>query len=187
MYLAEKGIEVPLQRIEMARREHKSPEFLAKNSLGQVPVLELDDGTYLCESLAICRYFEAQHPEPPLFGTGPQSQALIEMWIRRAEFRVWRPVSLVWRHADPRTAFLGRQFTEFGAFNRGVVADEMRWLDREIDDGRAYIAGDSFSMADIVTLCGLDFAKFVKMPIPETCTALLAWHDRVSARPSARA
>jgi glutathione S-transferase len=187
IYLAEKGIDVPLQHVEIRKRQHKAPEFLAKNSLGQVPVLELDDGTHLSESLAICRYFEALHPAPPLFGTDPLDQALVEMWIMRVEFRIWRPVTIVWRQADPRTAHLGRQFTDFGEYNRGVVADEMRWLDREIGDGRAFIAGARYSMADIVALCGLDFAKFVNMPIPEECTALIAWRERVSARPSARA
>lgn len=187
IYLAEKGIEVPLERVAMAQRQHKAPDFLAKNSLGQVPVLELDDGTYLAESLAICRYFEALHPAPPLFGTGAKEQALIEMWIRRVEFRLWRPMSLVWRHADPRTAFLGRQFTEFGEVNRGVLRDEMRWLDRELGDGREWIAGGGYSMADIVTLCGVDFAAFIHEAIPAECGALLAWYERASGRPSAKA
>ena len=187
IFLAEKGIEVPQIRIEMAKRQHKAPEFLAKNSLGQLPVLELDDGTILCESLAICRYFEELQPEPPLFGTDPLSKARIEMWVRRVEFRLWRPMSLVWRHADPRTAFLGRQFTEFGEANRQILFDEMRWLDREIADGRAFIAGAHYSIADIVTLCGLDFAAFVNMPIPVECAALAAWHERVGARPSSKA
>ena len=187
IYLAEKGLDVPLSRIEMAKRQHKSPEFIAKNSLGQVPVLELDDGTYLCESLAICRYFEELHPEPALFGIDARDKALVEMWVRRVEFRLWRPMSMVWRHADPRTAFLGNQFKEFGEANRQILFDEMRWLDREIDDGRAFIAGERYSIADIVTLCGLDFAGFVQMPIPAECRALTAWHARITARPSSAA
>ncbi len=187
IYLKEKGLEVPLERIEMAKRQHKSPEFMAKNSLGQVPVLELDDGTHLCESVAICRYFEALHPEPPLFGTGALEQAMVEMWVRRVEFRLWRPMSMVWRHADPRTAFLGKQFTEFGETSRVTYLEELHWLDREIDDGRPFIAGPHYSMADIATLCGIDFGLFIHMPIPEECRALNAWHDRVSSRPSARA
>jgi glutathione S-transferase len=187
IYLAEKGIEVPVSRVEMAKRQHKSPEFLEKNSLGQVPVLELDDGTCLCESIAICRYFEALHPEPPLFGLDALDRALVEMWMRRVEFRLWRPMSMVWRHADPRTAFLGRQFKEFGEASRETLLDEMRWLDREIDDGRAFIAGARYSIADIVTLCGLDFARFIQVPIPAECGALAGWYERVSARPSAAA
>jgi glutathione S-transferase len=187
IYLAEKGIEVPLARVAMAKREHKSPEFMAKNSLGQVPVLELDDGTCLAESLAICRYFEELQPEPPLFGTDALDKALVEMWVRRVEFRLWRPMSMVWRHADPRTAFLGNQYKEFGESNRAILFDEMRWLDREIDDGRDFIAGQRYSIADIVTLCGLDFAGFVGMPIPAECAALTAWHARISERPSSAA
>ena len=109
------------------------------------------------------------------------------MWVRRVEFRLWRPMSMVWRHADPRTAFLGNQFKEFGEANRQILFDEMRWLDREIDDGRAFIAGERYSIADIVTLCGLDFAGFVQMPIPAECRALTAWHARITARPSSAA
>jgi glutathione S-transferase len=187
IYLAEKGIEVPLSRIQMRKGEHKSPEFLAKNSLGQVPVLELDDGTCICESIAICRYFEEKHPEPPLFGVDALDKAMVEMWVRRVEARVWRPVSMVWRHADERTAFLGGQFKEFGAASREDAFSEMRWLNGEIKDGREFIAGCHYSIADIVTLCGLDFAAFIKLPIPEDCAALLAWHARVCARPSSKA
>ena len=188
IFLAEKGIAVEQVRVPLMKRAHKAPEFLKKNSLGQLPVLELDDGTCISESIAICRYFEELAPSPPLFGTGPLGRANVEMWTRRAEFRLWAPMGQVWIHADPRTAaVVPHQYTEFGEMNRTVVANAMKWLDRELSDGRAFLAGADYSIADIVLLCGIDFAKFVRMDIPEDCTHLRAWHTRVSSRPSAAA
>lgn len=188
IFLAEKGIRVPIEHVRMMKREHKAPDFLKKNSLGQVPVLELDDGTYLSESVAICRYFEDLNPTPSLFGRGPIERAKIEMWIRRAEFRLWGPLGQVWINDDPRTAAVNpNQFKEYGQLNRKTVANAMRWIDREMGDGRDYLVGPNYSMADIVLLCGIDFAKFVNMEMPEDATNLRAWHARVSARPSANA
>jgi glutathione S-transferase len=188
IYLAEKGIEIEHERVPIMKRAHKAPEFLKKNSLGQLPVLELDDGTCITESIAICRYFEELHPSPALFGTGALGRATVEMWIRRAEFRFWNPMGQVWIHADPRTAaVVPHQFTEFGEMNRKVVANAMKWLDGELSDGRMFLAGADYSVADIVLLCGIDFAQFVNMEMPGECAALRAWHARVSARPSAAA
>ena len=188
IFLAEKGIGIDLVHVPMAQRAHKAAEFLAKNSLGQLPVLETDDGRFISESLAICRYLEALHPARPLFGTTAFEQAMIEMWIRRVEFRQWMPMSQVWRNADPRTEHVVKtRFPEFGEHNRSVVAEAMTWLDGELADGREFLAGDSYSMADIVLLCGLDFAKFVKMDMPESANHLRAWHQRISARPTSRA
>ena len=103
IFLAEKGIEIPMERVRMQNREHKAPDFVKKNSLGQVPVLELDDGTCLSESVAICRYLEELNPAPALFGKDAVSRAQTEMWIRRAEFRLWSPMGQVWINDDPRT------------------------------------------------------------------------------------
>ena len=188
IFLAEKGIAVEQVRVPLMKRAHKAPEFLKKNSLGQLPVLELDDGTCISESIAICRYFEELAPSPPLFGTGALGRANVEMWTRRAEFRLWAPIGQVWIHADPRTAaVVPQQYTEFGEMNRTVVANAMKWLDRELSDGRAFLAGADYSIADIVLLCGIDFAKFVQMEMPEDCAHLIDWHARVSSRPSAAA
>lgn len=188
MFLAEKGIAVPMERVRIMRREHKSPEFLAKNPLGQVPALELDDGTVITESIAICRYFEELYPEPALFGRDALERAQIEMWLRRAEFRLWSPMTQVWINADPRTASVNpHQFADFGGHNRKIVAAAMAWFDTVLGDGRQFLAGSNYSMADIVLLCGIDFAKFVEMEMPEEASHLRAWHARVSARPSAQA
>ena len=188
IFLAEKGIEVEQVRVPIMKGAHKAPEFLKKNPLGQLPVLELDDGTCIAESIAICRYFEELQPEPALFGGDAKSRALTEMWLRRVEFRLWSPMSQVWRHADPRTAaVVGHQYKEFGESNRAVVEGAMRWLDSELADGRAFIAAGDYSIADIALLCGIDFAKFVNMEMPEDAARLRAWHARVSSRPSAGA
>ena len=188
MYLAEKGLGalVEMVRTPMAERAHKAPEFIAKNSLGQVPVLETNDGHFISESVAICRYLEALHPAPPLFGADALDQAMVEMWIRRSEFRLWNPLGQVWINDDERTARVNpNQFKDYGAHSRKIVAGAMKWMDREMADGRPYLAGE-FSMADIVLVCGIDFAHFVKMDIPAECGNLTAWHERMKARPSYR-
>jgi glutathione S-transferase len=188
IFLAEKGLSVELVHVPMKDRAHKAPDFLAINSLGQVPVLETDDSEFISESVAICRYLEELHPQKPLFGRTAMERARIEMWIRRAEFRLWAPLSQAWRNDDPRTEHVIKvRFKEFGAYSRTLVTDAMSWIDRELGDGRAFLAGTTFSMADIVLLCGVDFAKFVDMPIPADATHLRRWHEAVSARPTARA
>jgi glutathione S-transferase len=188
IFLAEKGLNVPMERVRMMKREHKAPDFLKKNSLGQVPVLELDDGTCIAESLAICRYLEELNPAPALFGRTPLERAHTEMWVRRAEFRLWSPMGQVWINADPRTAAVNpNQFKDYGEHSKKVVANAMRWVDRELADGREFLVDSYFSMADIVLLCGVDFSKFVNMEMPEDAPHLRAWHARVSARPSASA
>jgi len=188
IFLAEKGIDVPRVHVRMMKREHKAPEFVQKNPLGQVPMLELDDGTCISESIAICRYLEELNPAPALFGRTPVERANIEMWLRRAEFRLWTPMGLVWINDDPRTAAVNpNQFKDYGVHSRKTVASAMRWFDGQLADGRPFLAGPDYSMADIVLLCGIDFAKFVNMDMPEEAKSLRAWHARVSERPSAAA
>jgi glutathione S-transferase len=186
IFLAEKGIELPETPVDMRKREHKAPEFREKNPAGQIPVLELDDGRTLSETVSICRYFEALHPTPPLFGQDAFEQAEIDMWIRRVEFVLMTPTGMFWRHAHPYTASLLTQFKDFGESNREAVAGAMTWFDRQLKD-RDYIAGAHYSMADICALTTIDFADFIGLPMPESATHLRAWHARVIARPSASA
>ena len=128
MYLAEKGLTPPYTDVDLAKREHKAPDFLAMNSLGQVPTLVLDDGTVISESVAICRYFEALHPEPPLFGRSPLEQASVEMWIRRLELQLMTPVSLFWVNAHPLTAGLHSQkYKDYGEAQKRRALDRMLW------------------------------------------------------------
>ena len=184
IFLAEKGVELPETPIDLMKREHKSPEHRARNSMGQVPTLELDDGTCISETVAICRYFDETQPDPPLFGKTPVEKANVDMWVRRIEFTVMAPVGQFWRHAHPRTAALLTQYKDFGESNRETYKGAQRWLDRELD-GREWLAGDTFSMADICLLSTVDFATWIGLPLEAEYANLAAWHARASARPSA--
>jgi glutathione S-transferase len=187
IYLAEKGLSVPSEILSIPKGEHKSEAFLEVNPLGQVPALRLDDGSVLTESIAICRLFEAMHPEPPLFGTGPRGIAEVEMWLRRAEMRMMVPLSMVWAHTHPFTARIVKpQYTDYGESQRPRVIAAMREFD-EVLGAREFLDGKGYSMADIVLLTIVDFARFVGIAIPEDAAGLTAWHERVSTRPSARA
>ena len=187
IFLAEKGLDLPETPVDMRKREHKSAEFRAKNSMGQLPALELDDGTCIAETVAICRYFEETHPEPPMFGRTAVEKALVDQWIRRVEFAVMMPVGNFWRHAHPFTAALLTQFKDFGESNRETVDKTLMWLDRELSDGRPYLAGETYTMADIVGQTTLDFADFIGLPTPAEARNVLAWRERIAARPSAGA
>lgn len=187
IFLAEKGLEVPEVHIGLRQGGHRQPEHLARNSLGQVPVLELDDGTTISETVAICRYFEALHPTPPLFGVTALEQAQVEMWSRRIELRLMVPIGMFWRHAHPFTAHLLEQYKDFGESNRETVDKTLMWLDRELSDGRPYLAGETYTMADIVGQTTLDFADLIGLPTPAEARNVLAWRERMAARPSAGA
>lgn len=186
IFLAEKGLTIPTVRVKLAKREHKAPEHRARNSLGQIPTLELDDGTMLSESVSICRYLESLHPAPAMFGATVLEAAQIDMMIRRVEFQVMTPVGMFWRHAHPLTAALLTQYNDFGESNRALYAGACKWLDREIV-GRDFMAGAAYSMADIIALTTIDFATFTGLELAEECANLRAWHARVSARESALA
>jgi len=186
IFLAEKGVDLPETRVDMMKREHKSPEFRAKNSMGQLPTLELDDGTCISETVAICRYFDEVHPEPPMFGTTPVEKALVDMWTRRTEFTVMMPVGNFWRHAHPRTAALLTQYKDFGESNKETYKGAQRWLNRELAD-KTWLTGETFTMADICLLTTVDFAGWIGLPLEPEHENLKAWHERVSARPSASA
>jgi glutathione S-transferase len=187
IYLAEKGLSVPSEQISIPRGEHQGEAYRAVNPLGQVPCLKLDDGVVITESVSICRYFEALNPEPPLFGTGAQAQAAVDMWMRRAELRLMTPIAMVWVHTHPFTArVVPKQYTEFGESNRPRIDVVMREFDAALSD-REFLDGRAYSMADIVLLTTIDFGKFIGVDMPEDAVTLRAWHERVSARPSAAA
>lgn len=187
IFAAEKGIDLPTQEISLLKREHKSPEYLAINPLGQTPALQLGDGQVITESVAICRYLEALHPEPALFGNTPAQIGIIDMWSRRVEMLLGAPVGAIWVHTHPLTAaIVPERFTDWGESNRPRVAAAMALCNGALGKSE-YLAGDHFSMADINLLCTIDFAGFIGLPIPDEMTDLRGWHARVSARPSAAA
>lgn len=185
MFLSEKGLSVPLKLLSIVGGEHKASDFTSKYPPGQLPVLELDDGRMIGESVSICRYFEALHPEPPLFGNGALEIAEIDMWIRRVEMTLMIAVGQVWMHTHPFTARVVKpQYTEYGESNRPRALEAMRRFDRELG-GRDYVAGAAFSVADIILISTIDFATFIGLPMPDDVPALRDWHMRISARPSA--
>ncbi len=186
IFAAEKGIELPSQPVSILKLEQKSTEYLALNPRGQTPALRLDDGTVIAESVAICRYLEAVHPEPPLFGIGAVEQALIEMWSRRVEMVLMPPVGAIWVHTHPFTAALPGRNAEWGESNRPRADDALRFFDTSLE-GRMFIAGDRYTIADILLLTTVDFAAFIGIEIAEELNNLRAWHARVTARPSAAA
>jgi glutathione S-transferase len=186
IFLAEKGIEVPLQQVDIGKAENREPAFLAKNPLAGVPVLELDDGTCIAETVAICRYFEETQPEPALFGVGATGRALVEMWNRRMEFEIFQTITHAFRHTHD--FFKGRvtQVPEYGEVCRLAAPKKLEWLDRELA-GRAFVAGEQFSIADITALCGIDFGRVIGLRVQRELENLSRWHAAVSARPSAAA
>ena len=187
IFLAEKGVTVPFEQIDIMKKEHRAAGYSALNPLQQVPTLVLDDGTAIGESVAICRYFEELHPAPPLMGTTPLERATIEMWQRRVELAVLLPISHCFRHTHPAMAELEvPQVAAWGEVNRARVADVLRLIDGELAR-RPFIAGPRYSIADITALVALDFMKPARIERPAGLAALERWHGEVSSRPSAKA
>ena len=189
LFLAEKGLTIPLEPVDIMTRANRRPEFLERvNALGGLPVLELDDGSHLTESVAICRYLEALHPEPPLFGRTPEEQGRVEMWSRRIELNLMVPVGLVWIHGSPLTrSVVPQQIPEAAEQSRARVRSFHRFLNGSLET-REFMAGDAYSMADILALTTIDFASaLVELPFDPALTHLAAWHERISTRPSVQA
>ena len=184
MFLAEKGIEIPTEQVSVIDKECQTPEFTAKNPMQRLPVLELDDGTGISESVASCRYFELLHPEPCLMGGTPLEQAWIEMWNRRMELDLFWRVTYAFRHSSEAMAHLQiPQVPEWGQANRSYLEEAVHWLDGELAT-RPFIAGESFSIADITAVCALDFARIIGRKLGEETPNLLRWHREMAARPS---
>lgn len=187
VFLAEKGIEVPLVPVDMDAMEHRKEPVTSRNPLQRLPILELDDGTIITESVAICRYFEELHPEPALFGRGALGKALVEMWQRRIELNLMAAVAQAFRHIHPAMKeWEVPQIAEWGEANKPKAVEFLGILDRELA-GREFIAGDEFSIADITGMIAVDFMKPARIAVPEDLTNVIRWHRAVSARPSATA
>lgn len=187
IFLAEKGIEVPLVPVDMGAMGHRSPEIASRNPLRRLPVLELDDGTIITESVAICRYFEEMQPEPALFGRGAVGKAQVEMWQRRMELNFLGAVANAFRHLHPAMKeWEVPQVPEWGEVNKPKVLDFLAFLDGELA-GREFVAGDDYSIADITGLIGIDFMKPARIAVPDECANVRRWYATVTARPSAAA
>lgn len=186
IFLAEKGITVPLEQVNLATADNRKPEFLKINPMGGVPVLELDDGTLIAESVAVCRYFEETHPQPPLFGTDAKSKAIVEMWQRRMELEILSMTAGSFRNTSD--FFKGRipQVKEYGEVCKNAALKRLEWLDTELAN-REFIAGDKYTIADITALVGIDFGRTTGIKIAENQKNLARWHQTVSSRPSAKA
>jgi len=186
IFLAEKGIEIPRVDVNLIAGEHKKADYLAKAGVPQVPALELDDGTVLVESVAICRYLEALKLEPNLMGSDAMEQVLIEMWQRRVEYRLFGTIAACFRHTNPHLAVLEDQCADWGEVNRGRIHARLGEIDARLA-GREWIVADRMTIADITALVAVDFLRVIKYPLPEEFTHIGAWLERMHARPSAKA
>ena len=187
IFLAEKGIHVPFEQVEIMSGAHKSAEFAKVNPIQRVPVLILNDGTAIAESMAICRYFEAVQPDPPLFGKSPIDIGLIEMWNRRAELNFFLPVAQYFRHTHPAMANLEvPQVPAWAEANKPRVSEVIRLFDERLGS-TPYLAGEHFSVADITAMVATDFMKPARLPIPDEASHFKRWYAEVSSRPSHKA
>lgn len=183
IFMAEKGLDLPSRQVDIFSGEQRSPEFLKLNSLGQIPVLELDDGAVITESMAICRYLEETRPGPPLFGSDPKSRATVEMWNRRMEFEVFGAIGDVALHTAPLFKDRLPQFPAFAEARKADVPRKWAWLDAEMADGRPYIAGDAFSVADITAGVAAWLGEFFELERPGSLANVGRWLERIRARP----
>ena len=187
IFLAEKGVGLPVETVDLGAQAHKTPQYRAINPMQRLPALVLDDGTVIAESIAICRYVEALHPAPSLFGEGALEQALVEMWQRRVEFHLLAVVSHAFRHLHPAMAPLEvPQVAAWGEANKPRARDFLAFLDAELAR-RPYVAGAHYSVADITAVVAVDFMKPAKLAVPDALVNLKRWHAGLSARPSAAA
>ncbi len=187
IFIAEKGLDIPVVPVDMMTGENQSEEYLAKNPLGKMPLLELDDGTCIAESAAICRYLEEMNPEPPLFGREAVDKALVDMWHRRMEFELLIPMITIFVHTGEMWKDRVTQIPELAEVTTKNVQGRMEWLNQELE-GKQFIAGADYTVADITAQCAFVMGKAaLGIRIPEGLNNLNDWWARVSARPTARA
>jgi glutathione S-transferase len=187
IFLAEKHISVPFEEIDIMTGAARSGDFTGRNPMQRVPVLVLDDGTAISESIAICRYFEEVQPQPPLFGEGPVGRATVEMWNRRVELGLWAAVASAFRHLNAKMSALEvPQVAAWGEANKPKAKEMLTLLNAELG-GRRFIAGEEYSVADITALVAIDFMKPARIERPQGLENLDRWHREVASRPSASA
>ena len=184
IFLAEKGLDIPFEPVDLMGGAHRDADFVAKNPSGLVPVLELDDGSYISETVAICRYFERLHPEPPLMGTDARDEAIVEMWQRRVEYEVYGPIREVFRHSIPFVKALEPvQLADWADLNRPRITTGLTMLEAQLRE-HPFIAGDRFTIADITAIFAMQMAGYLKLALPDGATAIPRWRAAVNSRPS---
>ena len=186
--LAEKGLAIETQDLDMMTRENRKPEYLAKNPTGQLPFLELDDGHVISESIAICELLEDLHPDPPIVGATPVEKAETRMWLRRIELGIAENIVNGFRFGEGRAFWEGRGriVAEAADGLKALARDKLEWLDAELR-ARPFVAGTRFTLADVVLVTALDFGEMVGQPLDPALEAVAAWKRRVDDRPSVRA
>jgi glutathione S-transferase len=183
IFMAEKGIALPTEQVDIMSGA-QFEDHRARVGWHHVPALELDDGRFLTESVAICRYLEALWPEPNLIGADPLEAAEFEMWARRVEFEILGPVAAVLRHGNPKMAVMENpQCPEWAEANRSRVLAGLSWLDRRLGASN-HVGGARYGYADITALVAIDFMRAIRMPVPEEMTNLVSWRERMRARPA---
>jgi glutathione S-transferase len=186
-FMAEKAIDdVEVITLNLMEGQHKTPDYLRKAGLANVPMLEMDDGTCVTESIAICRYLESRYPEPNLFGRTPEETAVIEMWTRRAEMMVATPMMIGVRHTHPAMAALEQQVPAVGEHNLETGTRALKLLDRRLGESE-WLAADRLTIADIVAFVGIDFGRMIKFRPPEDLTNVARWAAAMRERPAAKA
>ena len=187
MFLAEKGLELDKTEVDLRGGENRREPYLGVNPAGQTPALELEDGSHLTEILAICEYLEEVQPEPPLIGTTPEERAKARMWARRVDLKVCEPMANGFRFGEGLALFESRMrcLPEASPGLKAIARDGLEWLEAHFQG--PWLAGDRFTVADILLFAFLDFGAVVGQPLDPKNARLTAWFERVKARPSAAA
>jgi glutathione S-transferase len=188
MFMAEKGIEIPLVKVDLMAAENRRPPYTEKNPAGQLPCLELDDGTHLAEITAICEYLEEKHPKPPLVGTTPEERAVTRMWTRRIDLNIVEPMANGFRYGEGLALFKERihVIPQAAGDLKSIAREKLAWLD-DLMDGNDWICGSRFTLADVFLFAFADFGRTVGQPLDPKLAWLPAWFERVARRPSAAA
>jgi glutathione S-transferase len=188
MFMAEKGLKIDTQDVDLMAGENRKEAHLARNPHGQMPALELDDGSYVSEILAICEYLEDTNPNPPLIGSNPKEKAETRMWTRRVDLNICEPLTNGFRYSQGLRLFKDRIVTVPEAADglKKIAQDRLSWLDGQMA-GKDYLCGTRFTLADILLFCFLAFGGAVGQPLNPEFKNLAAWFARVAERPSAKA
>jgi glutathione S-transferase len=189
MFMAEKGIEMPKQAVDLRKGENREAEHLRRNPHGQMPTLELDDGSYLSEITAICEYLEEKNPEPAMIGSTAEERAECRMWTRRVDLNIAEPLTNGYRFGEALKFFEKRipVAAEASPGLKMIAANRLKWLNEQMADGRDYLCGKRFTLADILLYCFVDFGNQIGQPLDAANKNIAAWFKRVGERPSVQA